>query len=134
LALPCDQSSSKTPLGSLKVTWLTEFLVLGSLNLNATIALALTHDPLTKIHGQPNCNSAACLQLELCANAMAIHSSHGRGICGHLGMIMPAAEHGVMANAQPWVDPPNPGPLNIAAGATACQIALDKDAHDCNMS
>jgi hypothetical protein len=79
---------------------------------------------LTKITGQPTCVSVTRLHLKIYENAMSISSAHGGSQCSHLGMIMPAAKHNIMANTQPWVDPANPGDLQIVANATTCQITI----------
>jgi hypothetical protein len=98
--------------------------------MNAMIALTLPHGPLTKIGRQPTCDSVTCLCLEICKNAIAIHFARGGGQRSHLGMTMPAAEHSVMANTQPWVNPPVPGDLNLVANAATRQIAIATNACD----
>jgi hypothetical protein len=101
------------------------------------------HGPLTKAIGEPPCEMAIQLCKELCKNAMAIRSTCGGGQCSHLRMTMPAAQHNVMANAQPWVDSPiehntmanaqpwvdspNPGILQLPANAAQHQIAIATD-------
>jgi hypothetical protein len=96
--------------------------------MNATIAsLALPHDLLTKITGKPNCAAVMELRKELFENAMSVRSAQG-GQCGHLGMTVPAAQHNAMPGAQLWVDPPNPGALQLPANAAQRQIAMIADA------
>jgi hypothetical protein len=56
------------------------------------------------------------MRKELCENATSVRSAQG-GQRGHLGMVVPAAQHNALPGAQPWVDPQNPGALQLPANA-----------------
>jgi hypothetical protein len=100
--------------------------------MNATaLSFALPRNPLTKITGKPNFAAAAELHKELFKNATPVRSAQGRQ-CGHLGMAMPAAQHNAMPGAQPWVDPPSPGTLQLPAGAAQHQMATLADTRNCS--
>jgi hypothetical protein len=89
----------------------------------------LPRDPITKITGKPSYATVTNLRKELYENAMSVRSTQG-GQYGHLGMIMPPNEYNAMVGAQPWVDPQNPGALQIPANSTARQMAMLSDTHN----
>ena len=72
-----------------------------------------THDPLTKIHGEPTFTTLKNLKDELRANASSVPSNLGGGLHGHLGLILTPAEY---ANVTPtaYLRPNPPPPLTIA--------------------
>ena len=74
-----------------------------------------THDPLTKIHGEPTFTTLKNLKDELRANASSVPSNLGGGLHGHLGLILTPAEY---ANVLPtaYLRPTPPPPLTIAPG------------------
>jgi hypothetical protein len=100
---------------------------------NANIAsLNLPHNPLTKITGRPSCTVVMELRKELCENAVSIRSARSGGQRGHLGMIVPANQCNAMNGAQPWVDPSNPGTLQLPADAMQHQITIATNTHNRN--
>jgi hypothetical protein len=45
-------------------------------------------------------------------------------------MIAPAVQHNALPGAQPRVNPPNPGNLELPANAAQCQMAVLADTHN----
>jgi hypothetical protein len=95
-------------------------------------SLTFPHDPPTKIIGEPSCPAVTQLHKELCESAVSVHSICGGGQHGHLGMIVPPTECNAMNGTQPWVDPPNPGVLQIPTSAAQHQMAITTSA--CNLN
>jgi hypothetical protein len=57
--------------------------------MTSTESFPLPHAQLTLIQGKPTAAAIRQLKKELYANARSIHSDHGGGLNGHLGLVMP---------------------------------------------
>jgi hypothetical protein len=80
------------------------------------------HPTLTPVIGKPNPTTLQRLKKELVANAMAIPSTRGGGLHGHLNLVMPNAEYFIIAGTA-FNEPVHPGPPPVhAANATNAQI------------
>ena len=77
---------------------------------------------LTPIHGEPTFQILKGLKDELRANAASVHSNLGRGLYGHLGLVLSPAEY-ANVSIQPYVHPP-PLPTLVIAPATPVHVAL----------
>lgn len=60
---------------------------------------------------------------------MSVFGSHGNGLLGHAVLVLGLADCNNRSPGDPWVDPVNPGPLNVPPGATAAQIGLHHEQH-----
>ena len=83
---------------------------------------------LTKLQGEPDCESLFSLRNELKANAQAVYSNLSDGAHGHLALVLSDAQYAILT-AQPFVRPVFPGPLAIPAGTTAPMATVLKEAH-----
>jgi hypothetical protein len=84
------------------------------------------HPELTAIPADsvPDFSSLKTIHRQLNANALAVPSTRGGGLLGHLALVIPPAQYLAQPNAVAWVNPANPGPLPApVVGATAAQIA-----------
>ena len=91
-----------------------------------TVPFGLTahfpHPVLTPVNGPPTNSSLHLLKKELYTNAMAIHSTHGSGLFGHLAIIMADANYTALTG-QAFIAPIHPGDTPIhAVAATNAQI------------
>jgi hypothetical protein len=97
-----------------------------------TLELNFPHKELTKLSTEdaPTAKSLLLLHKETYANARSVESDEGGGAHGHLGYVMPAAPYLALGGgAIAWVDPQNPGALQIAPGTTQVQVAIQREAH-----
>jgi hypothetical protein len=85
------------------------------------------HKVLTKIHGEPTCESLQNTSTELKANASSVPSTLGGGQNGHLGLLLSAARCNTLAHAVPWATPVNPGVFVPPNPGTGPQIAAAND-------
>jgi hypothetical protein len=92
------------------------------------------HETLTVLTHKPNAATIKLLTKEVYANAKSVHSVHGGGLNGHLGIAMAAAPYQIRAGAL-FIAPPHPGaqPVHIAT-ATAAQITAANRAYDQDMT
>jgi hypothetical protein len=84
------------------------------------------HPELTTIPADsvPDFSSLKTIHRQLNANALAVPSTRGGGLLGHLALVIPPAQYLAQPNAAAWINPANPGPLPApVVGATAAQIA-----------
>ena len=94
----------------------------------APAALEFPHKELPKIEGKPSYLSIQQLKAKLIANAVAIHSSRGNGLLGHVVLVIGEDDYNTRANpaggnANDWVTPVYPGNVpNVPANGTAAQI------------
>jgi hypothetical protein len=92
------------------------------------------HPTLTKIDGKPNAVLIKLLTKKVYVNAKSVHSVHGGGLNGHLGLAMPVAAYVIRAGAN-FVEPPHPGPLPIHdVNAISAQITVANRAYDLSMT
>jgi hypothetical protein len=92
------------------------------------------HEKLTVIADKPNAATIKLLTKEVYANTKSVHSVHGGGLNGHLGLAMAAAPYQIRAGAL-FVEPPHPGAQPIhAAAATGAQISATNRAYDQSMT
>ena len=93
--------------------------------------LAFPHKALTKIVGQPTPLALQRLRTELIANAMAVPSTRGGGINGHLCLLLTDEEYEDLSPGVPFDAPVHPGPVpDHHANATNAQIAQANSAYD----
>jgi hypothetical protein len=89
------------------------------------------HLELTLIEGCPTPQSLKKLCSEVYDNAMDVPSEAGDGQYGHLGAVMPAAQHQALHGAVAYVAPANLGiQAPTPANATAIQISQANRQHD----
>jgi hypothetical protein len=91
------------------------------------------HATLTAITHKPTAATIKLLTKEVYANTKSVHSVHGGGLNGHLGLAMAAAPYQIRTGAL-FIAPPHPGaqPIHIAT-ATAAQITAANRAYDQDM-
>jgi hypothetical protein len=95
-----------------------------------TESFPFPHAQLTLIQGKPTAAAVRQLKKELYANARSIHSDHGGGLNGHLGLVMPTAAYAIRASAI-FNEPQHPGVQPVlAANATAVLITSTNRAYD----
>jgi hypothetical protein len=98
--------------------------------MTSTESFPLPHAQLTLIQGKPTAAAIRQLKKELYANARSIHSDHGGGLNGHLGLVMPTAAYVIRAGAV-FNEPQHPGVQPVhAANATAALITSTNRAYD----
>jgi hypothetical protein len=88
-----------------------------------TAKFAFSHPTLTPIVGKSTSITIKLLLKEVYANARSVHSTHGGGATGNLGLAMSDAAYVIHVPATPFIAPAHPGGQPIhAAAATAAQI------------
>jgi hypothetical protein len=98
--------------------------------MTSTESFPFPHAQLTLIQGKPTAAAIRQLKKELYANARSIHSDHGGGLNGHLGLVMPTAAYVIRASAV-FNEPQHPGVQPVhAANATAALITSINRAYD----
>ena len=83
---------------------------------------------LTKLQGEPTCESLFLLRNELKANAQAVHSNLSDGAHGHLALVLSDAQYALITPLA-FIRPAHPGTLAIPDGTTAAMAAVLKEAH-----
>jgi hypothetical protein len=84
---------------------------------------------LTKLPGEPTCESLFRLRNELKANAQSVYSNLSDGAHGHLALVLSDAQYALITNV-PFVRPIHPGALDIPAatpGPMAPYLASIRD-------
>jgi type II secretory pathway component PulJ len=87
---------------------------------------------LTKLPGEPTCESLFRLRNELKANAQSVYSNLSDGAHGHLALVLSDAQYALITNV-PFVRPIHPGALDIPAATTGPMAAVLKEAHHENL-
>jgi type II secretory pathway component PulJ len=83
---------------------------------------------LTKLPGEPTCESLFRLRNELKANAQSVYSNLSDGAHGHLALVLSDAQYALITDT-PFNRPTHPGALAIPAPTTAAMATVLKEAH-----
>jgi hypothetical protein len=91
------------------------------------------HMKLTEITNKPTAATIKLLTKEVYANTKSVHSIHGGGLNGHLGLVMAPAPYQIRTGTL-FIAPLHPGaqPIHIVT-ATAAQITAANRAYDQSM-
>ena len=95
------------------------------------ITTVFEHSVLTKIAGEPTCQSLCKIKRECAANATLVHSNLGGGAHGLLGLVLLPTEY-ALASQTPFICLIHPGALVLPAGqgVTNLQRKMACDAHN----
>ena len=94
-------------------------------------SLTFTRAELAPAGGRPAPLALAALLRQVRENATSVPSEPGGGQCGHLGTVMPAAQHDTLPGAAARGAPAHPGAQAAPpAGAAAIQITQANRQHD----
>eukprot|EP00957_Ditylum_brightwellii_P203305 15334108-Ditylum_brightwellii.AAC.1 len=73
--------------------------------------------------------SLLILKNEVKANAMMVPTTLGRGVCGHLRLVLAHVQYSSITGTAVYVRPMHLGPLNLTLGMTQYQITQAQDHH-----
>jgi hypothetical protein len=82
---------------------------------------------LSRIHGKPIYETLQTLATKIKANVASVPSTLEGCQYGHLGLILFVDQYATLANTNPWVSLPNPGPFAPPANGTGPQLDAAKD-------
>lgn len=86
------------------------------------------------LEDKPTFANLKVIHQQLNANAMAIPSSRGGGVHGHLALVIPTAQFDAIPATIPWQEPVHPGAAPAhAAAATSAQITETNRAYKANL-